>query len=110
VKLILTHYIATDPAVATTRLPSAVSRALDSAAERVAANRDDTMTATLVDGISVQHGLGALDGTELHLCGIEHLTELRIEVPWVRTDSGTSKLWAANRFAGVVADELTGAA
>jgi hypothetical protein len=110
VKLILTHYIATDPAAATNRLPNAIARALDSAAERVAAERVDTVTTALDDGIRVQYGLAALEGSDLHLRGIEHLTELRIEVPWIPTDSGTSKLWAANRFAGVVADELAGAA
>lgn len=109
-KLILTHYIDRDPASTAHRLADAISRALDAAAERVCSHRDETVTEHLADGVLVRHGLGMLEGSELHVQGSEHLTELRIEVPWSQADSGTSKLWAANRFAGVLADELATAA
>jgi hypothetical protein len=108
-KLILTHYIDRDPASTGDRLAAAISRALDSATERVAGRRDETVTEAIVDGVRVRHGLGMLEGVELLVAGSADLTELRVEVPWADTDSGTSKLWAANRFAGVLADELAAA-
>lgn len=108
-KLTLTHYIDTDKSQATRRLDAALARALDSATLRVAGRRDDTVTTSLDDGVRILRGLDVLEGSELHLDGVEHLTEIRIEVPWAPSDSGTTKLWAANRFAGVVADELSAA-
>ena len=63
-------------------------------------------TTTVDHGIHIDGGLHALAGTECTFTGADHLTELRIEVPWSPTDSGTTKLWAANRFAGVVGEQL----
>lgn len=105
-KLILTHYIDAEPSTITRRLGAAVAAGLDAAADRAAAHRSTTVTTTVDDGIHIDGGLDALAGTECTFTGADHLTELRIEVPWSPTDSGTTKLWAANRFAGVVAEQL----
>lgn len=105
-KLILTHYIDAEPSTITGRLGAAVTAGLDAAADRAAAPRSTTVTTTLDDGIQIDGGLDALAGTECTLSGADHLTELRIEVPWSPDDSGTTKLWAANRFAGVLAEQL----
>jgi hypothetical protein len=106
-KLILTHYIDASPATVTARLGAAVSAGLDAAASRSATRRSDTVTTTLDDGIHIDGGLDELTGTDCTFTGTDHLTELRVEVPWSPSDSGTTKLWAANRFAGVVAERLT---
>jgi hypothetical protein len=105
-KLILTHYIDAAPATVTARLGAAVSAGLDAAASRAAAERSDTMTTTLEHGIHIDAGLDALAGTACTLSGSDLLTEVRVEVPWSPADSGTTKLWAANRFAGVLAEQL----
>lgn len=107
-KLILTHYIDASPATVTARLGAAVSAGLDAAASRSETDRRDTVTTTFEHGIRIDSGLDALTGTDCTFNGSEQLTELRIEVPWSPTDSGTTKLWAANRFAGVMADQLAG--
>ncbi len=108
-KLILTHYIDAEPSSITGRLGAAVAAGLDAAADRAAAPRGTTVTTTLHDGIHIEAGLDALTGTECTFTGADHLTELRIEVPWSPDDSGTTKLWAANRFAGVLAEQLAAA-
>jgi len=108
-KLILTHYIDIEPATVTSRLDAAVAAGLDAAADRSAAARGATITSTLDHGIHIDSGLDALAGTECTFNGSDQLTEIRVEVPWSPTDSGTVKLWAANRFAGVLAEQLAGA-
>ena len=107
-KLLLTQYIDASPATVTARLGDAVSAGLDAAAERSAERRDVTVTTTRDDGIRIDGGVDILTGTECTITGSDHLTELRISVPWSPSDSGTTKLWAANRFAGVLADRLMG--
>lgn len=107
-RLVLTHYVPGAPS--SDRLHLAIAAALDSAAERIATTRDETVTESIADGVRIMRGVAALDGSELHLSGSDHLTEVRVEVPWSAADAGTSKLWAANRFAGVLADELAPAA
>jgi hypothetical protein len=106
-KLILTHYIDAAPETVMARLGAAVSAGLDAAASRAAMHRSDTVTTTLDDGIRIDGGLDALTGTDCTFTGSDNLTELRVEVPWSPSDSGTTKLWAANRFAGVLAEQLT---
>lgn len=108
--LVLTHYIDTDAATVVDRLRAAVTAGLDAAAARMATRRDDVVTEATGDGLRIRHGVTALDGAELHVSGDHQLTELRITVPWQATDSGTPKLWGANRFAGVVAEQLRTAA
>lgn len=105
-KLILTHYVDASPATVTARLDAAVSAGLDAAATRSAAHRSTTVTTTFDDGIHIDAGLDALAGTDCTFTGSDELTEVRIEVPWSPSDSGTTKLWAANRFAGVLAEQL----
>ena len=107
--LVLTHYIDAELATVTARLGAAVSAGLDAAAHRSSARRGDTVTTTTADGLNIDGGLDSLAGTRLTCTGTDQLTELRISVPWSPSDSGTPKLWAANRFAGVLADQLTAA-
>ncbi len=106
-KLVLTHYIDASPATVTARLGAAVSAGLDAAASRSASPRSTTITTTLDDGIRIDGGLDTLAGTDCTFTGTDQLTEMRVEVPWSQRDSGTTKLWAANRFASVLAEELT---
>ena len=106
-KLIFTHYIDASPATVTARLGAAITAGLDAAATRSASDRSDTVTTTFDHGIHIDAGLDALAGTDCTFTGSDHLTELRVVVPWSPSDNGTTKLWAANRFAGVVADRLT---
>ena len=108
-KLILTHFIDAGTDTAVLRLPAAIAAGLDAAALRSATPRTDTVTTTLHDGIHIDGGLDALAGTDCTLTGSDRLTEVRVEVPWAPGDSGTTKLWAANRFAGVLAEQLTAA-
>ena len=108
-KLILTHYIDVEPSTVTARLDAAVAAGLDAAADRSAATRSTTVTSTLDHGIHIDSGLDALAGTDCTFVGSDRLTEIRVEVPWSPTDSGTVKLWAANRFAGVLAEQLAAA-
>lgn len=105
-QLVLTHYVDVDLTTVAGQLEDAISHGLDAAALRIAAHRDDTVTTIVDRGIRVDRGLDALNGSELRLSGNDQLTELTIAVPWSQTDSGTSKLWAANRFAGTVAGSL----
>ena len=107
-QLVLTHYIEASPATVTARLGAAVSAGLDAAAERSGELRTATVTTSRDDGIHIDGGLDTLTGTDCTFTGSDHLTELRIHVPWSPHDSGTTKLWAANRFAGVLADQLVG--
>lgn len=107
-KLILTHYIDASPATVTARLDAAVTAGLDAAASRSATERSHTITTTFEHGIHIDGGLDVLAGTDCTFTGSDQLTELRVEVPWSPSDSGTTKLWAANRFAGVLAERLAG--
>ncbi len=105
-KLIFTQYIDADPDAVSARLVTAVTAGLDAAAERAAAPRVDVVTTPIRDGLQIEGGLDTLTGTELTVGGSHRLTELRVEIPWSPHDSGTTKLWAANRFAGVLAEQL----
>jgi len=105
-KLTFTQYIDADPATVASRIDAAVAAGLDAAAQRSASPRHDTVMTPTGDGLRIEAGVEALAGTHLSVAGAQQLTELRVEVPWVSQDCGTTKLWAANRFAGVLADEL----
>lgn len=105
-KLTFTQYIDRDPDTVVARLGGAVAAGLDAAAERTSSPRHDTLTTATADGLQIDAGVDALAGTELTVAGSDRLTELRVEVPWAQLDVGTDKLWAANRFAGVLADRL----
>lgn len=104
--LVLTHYIDIDMTTVAGQLEHAIGLGLDAAAERIAALREDTVTTVVDRGVRVDRGVDALNGSELRLSGDGQLTELTVAVPWHSTDSGTTKLWAANRFAGTVAGSL----
>lgn len=108
-KLTMTHYIDADTATVAPRLRAAAAAGLDAAAERTAAQRTSTMTTMFEDGIHIDGGLDALTGTDCTITGSGHLVEVRVEVPWSHRDSGTSKLWAANRFTGVLVEQLSAA-
>ncbi len=104
--LLLTHYIDIDMTTVAGQLEHAIGLGLDAAAERIAAPREDTVTTVVDRGMRVDRGVDALNGSELRLSGNGQLTELTVAVPWHSSDSGTSKLWAANRFAGAVVGSL----
>ena len=105
-QLTFTQYIDAQRSTVSERLEAAVSAGLDAAANRSDAPRRDTVTESIRDGLRIQRGLDSLDGTDLTIDGSDLLTELRVTVPWSPSDSGTTKLWAANRFAGVLAEQL----
>lgn len=105
-KLTFTHYIAADPASVAERLDDAVVAGLDAAADRTRSPRRDTVTTATDAGLHVDGGVDSLAGTHLTFVGADRFTEVRVEIPWSQVDAGTTKLWAANRFAGVVADRL----
>lgn len=104
--LTFTHHIANDVDAARARLTDAIGTALESAAARLDVTADAAAIVSIDDGVRLEGGLPALTGSELHMTDFEGLTEVRVEIPWSVADNGTSKLWAAVRFAGVLADEL----
>ena len=105
-RFLLTYYVDSDPNTVEGELVHAVSKGLDSAAELVRDVRDETQTEAIEQGIRINNGLSALNGSEIHVSGTDRLTKLRIAVPWSDNDAGTQKLWAATRFSGVVTDEV----
>lgn len=105
-KLIFTHYVDSIPADVEASLDRAIATGLDAATELVADGRDTTQTAVIDRGLRVTGGLTALDGAEIRVSGTDLLSTLEISVPWSEPDAGTTKLWAATRFASVVADEV----
>jgi len=105
-KLTFTNYIDAEPTTVSERLDAAVSAGLDAAAARVATRRRDTVTTSTGGRLRIESGLDPLAGTDLTIGGSDRLTEVRVEVPWSPSDSGTTKLWAANRFAGVLTERL----
>jgi hypothetical protein len=109
-KLLFTHYLDSLPADIEANLDRAVSTGLDAATELVGDGRNETQTAAIDRGLRVTQGLATLDGAEIRIGGTNELSTLEITVPWSEPDTGTSKLWAATRFASVVADEVRVAA
>lgn len=108
--LILNQYIETEPTDVADRLEVAVAHGVDAAATRIAAPRDELSTEHLTDGLRVHGGLDVLDGSELHIEGVDGLTILEFTVPWENDRSVESKLLAANAFAHTVAMEVDAAA
>lgn len=109
-KLLFTHYLDSLPADIEANLGRAVSTGLDAATELVVDGRNETQTATIDRGLRVTQGLAPLDGAEVRIGNTNGLSSLEVSVPWSEPDTGTSKLWAATRFASVVADEVRVAA
>ena len=109
-KLVFTHYVDSLPIDVEARLDRAVSTGLDAATELVIDGRDTTQITTIASGRRITDGLAALDGAEIRVSGTNSLATLEIAVPWSPLDAGTTKLWAATRFAAVVADEVRPAA
>ncbi len=109
-KLIFTHYVDSLPTDVEARLDQAVSTGIDAATELVVDGRDETQTASIDRGVRVTRGLTVLDGAEVRVGGTDELSTLEITVPWSELDVGTAKLWAATRFASVVADGVRPAA
>ena len=105
-KLVFTHYVDNTTARIEGDLDRAVTSGLDAAAGLLSDDRHDTTTAAIDRGLRVDRGLTALDGTEVRVSGTDRLATLEISVPWSDPDAGTAKLWAAVRFASVVADEV----
>ena len=105
-KLFFTHFVDSLPADIEANLARAVATGLDAATELVADGRNETHTSAIDSGLRVTQGLTALDGAEVRVSGTDRFSTLEISVPWSKPDTGTSKLWAATRFASVVADEV----
>jgi len=105
-KLLFTHFVESLPADIKENLYQAVATGLDAATELVADARNETHTSVIESGLRVTQGLSALDGAEVRVSGTDQFSTLEISVPWSEPDAGTSKLWAAARFAAVVADEV----
>ena len=108
--LILNQYLETDAAVVAERLDSAVVHGIDAAATRISAPRDEVTTEHLADGVRVSGGVDVLDGSELHVEGVDGFTIIEFVVPWAPGRSVESKLLAANAFAHTVAMEIDAAA
>lgn len=108
--LTFTLHVDRAPREVTDQLERAVSTGLDAAAERLNVGRDATRTEATGTGLRVIHGVRELDGSEIRVSGTDRLTTLEIAVPWSDEDAGSPKLWAANRFAAVVVDEVSVAA
>lgn len=109
-KLTFTHYIDRDSDETRGMLTTAIAAAIESAAERIDAHCDQIVTEAISDGVRIDRGVVALAGSELHVTGGRELTELRIDIPWSSADSGSEKLWAAVRFASVLAEQVALAA
>ncbi len=105
-RFLLTYYVDSDPSTVQHDLAEAVTHGLDSAAELIDDPRDETQTEMIQQGIRINGGLGALNGSEIHVSGSDRLTKLQVAIPWSDNDTGSAKLWAATRFAGVVTDHL----
>ena len=108
--LTFTHYVDTAPQAIERGLGSAISTGLDAASGLVVDARNETATAAIDGGLRVSGGLDALTGTEIRVSGSDTLSTVQVSVPWSQPDEGSSKLWAAVRFASVVADEVRVAA
>lgn len=105
-KLTLTRYIDASSIPLERGLEHAVAAALDAAAQRVNEARDDTQTERIERGLRVKGGLALLVGSEIRTSGTPRLTAIEVAVPWCDEDKGSPKLWAANRFATVLADTV----
>ena len=108
--LILNQYLEADAADVAERLDAAVVHGIDAAATRIAAPRADVTTEHIDDGLRVSGGVDVLDGSELHVEGVDGLTIIEFRVPWQPGRSVESKLLAANAFAHTVAKEIDAAA
>lgn len=109
-QLTFTRYVDNRPAVVELALDEAISTGIVAAAGRVAADVDAIHTATIEGGRRIETGLAPLEGSEVRISGHERLTVVEIAVPWSGADQQSDKLWAANRFASVVANHLSAAA
>lgn len=109
-QLVFTHYVDSLPIDVEARLDRAVSTGLDAATDLVIDSRGETQTAAIDRGLRVTRGLTSLDGAEVRVSGNGALSTLEVVIPWSQLDVGTAKLWAATRFASVVADEVRPAA
>jgi hypothetical protein len=109
-RLTFTHHVDASPTAVEVGLDEAVSAALDAAVELLTETRVKDQTERIESGIRVNGGLPVLDGSEIHVSGTPGLTTIKVAVPWSENDKGGPKLWAANRFATVVADRASLAA
>ena len=109
-KLVLTRYVDCTPSSVVRDLPRVVATALDAAADRVAVERVESRTETIDQGLRVTAGPDVLAGSEVRVTGTDRLTTVEIAVPWSGADAHGNKLWAANRFAASLADEVLAAA
>jgi hypothetical protein len=103
-RLLFTHYVDSTPAAVEEGLDQAISVALDAAVELLSETRDEDRTERIENGLRVNGGLSVLNGSEVRVSGTSRLTTIEVAVPWSEDDKGSQKLWAANRFATVVAD------
>ncbi len=109
-RLTFTHYVDASPTTVEDGLDQAVSAALDAAVEVSSDPRSADQTERIENGVRVNGGLPVLNGSEIRVSGTPGLTTIKVAVPWSEDDKGGPKLWAANRFATVVANSASFAA
>jgi hypothetical protein len=98
--LTLTRYFDAEVVDIAGILEGTLNGGLDAAASRIGEARSELVTEGIDGGLRVNSGLNVLDGSELHVSGINRLTALKITVPWEHTDN--SKALAANAFAEAI--------
>lgn len=104
-KLIFTHYVDAAPEAVEGKIKHAVATGLDTAAHSLDCDRQETQTESVDMGLRVRGGLPMFVGSEVRVTGTDRLTTVEVAIPWADTDAGTAKLWAASRFADVVAHQ-----
>ena len=105
-QLVLTQYIDAETDRVAAALEGAIRPGLAAAADRIGTAHDHITTASLSDGIRVDHGVEVLEGSEIRVRGTDRLTTLEFSVPWTSDDRDGKKLLATNTFANTVATRL----
>lgn len=104
--LTLTHHLTVGGSTDDGDLLAAIDHALDVAADRVAADRDETVTELHSGTVRVRRGTPLLAESQVRVVNDHGLTTLEVAVPWAPADSDGRKFRAASAFADTVATEL----
>lgn len=109
--LTLTQYLDRTPQHVHAHLAQAVPTALRAAADRVHEPLHPASTSVRDHDAFVEGGVDALDGAAIEWDGDDHLTAIRVRVPWRTGDPQQQRrMLAANRFVHVLADTVRAAA